>query len=68
MKLTVRWTKVNPDFQLPIELVVDNTPLRIVPTTEIQTVTIKDFKNISFNISPAYFALKEVKKHKNKKK
>ncbi|MCL2329254.1 MAG: M1 family metallopeptidase [Bacteroidetes bacterium] len=68
LKLTVRWTKVGSNFVLPVELYVDSTPLRIEPTTEIQTVTIKDFENISFNIAPAYFAVKEVKKHKDKKK
>lgn len=68
LKLTMRWTKVDTSFVLPVELFVDSTPLRIEPTTEIQTVTVKDFENISFNIAPAYFAIKEVKKHKDKKK
>lgn len=67
LKLSLRWKNVDTNFVLPIELYVDSTPLRIEPTTEIQTITITDFENISFNISPAYFAVKEVKKHKIKK-
>jgi hypothetical protein len=59
---------VDSTFVLPVELMVDSTPLRIMPTTELQTVIITDFSNISFNMSPAYFAIKEVKKHTNKKK
>jgi aminopeptidase N len=65
LKLTVRWTDVDSNFALPVELYVNNTPLRIEPTTDVQTVIIKDFENISFNISPAYFAVKEVKNHRN---
>lgn len=69
IKITFRWTKVNDDFRLPLELFINQkTPVRINPTTEIQTITISDFNNISFNISTAYFALKEVKKHKDKNK
>ncbi|MDR2962443.1 MAG: M1 family metallopeptidase [Bacteroidales bacterium] len=66
-KLHLRWTNVDANFALPVEIVADGTPLRINTTTQEQSVTISDFDHIAFNISPAYFAVKEVSAKKFKK-
>ena len=59
--IEMKWSNVNPNFVLPVELKVNGDPIRVNVSNEVQKYVFHNAKELYFNSYVAYYSIQKVK-------
>jgi aminopeptidase N len=59
--IEMRWSNVNSDFVLPVELKVNGDPIRVSVSTTVQKYVFHNAEELYFNPYVAYYSIQKVK-------